>query len=487
MTDLTQNKPAQRFRGIGLRQIRLACGLVLFSYLVSHFLNHALGNISVDAMTAGVFYHSLFWQFLPVAIVLYTAAAIHVGLGLWALYQRRQFHRTTIEPLQLLLGLSIPVLVMSHIVGVRLGETLFAHEKLYPQVLYGFWVSSPNRLWLVTTALIVAWLHGCIGLYFWLRMKRVLQTRGAVSARSRRAGADAGAARNLPGRPRHRSRQRQPAMGGGQSLAAATRHAGATEDPRRHHRGFACRLSRPDRRRARRARRARPCRAARRHDRPLLWQWQDGARGEGTVRARGQPAPQRAACQRLRRPRPLLDLPHPRDRRLQRPAGAVGARGLRAGTGRRDRSVDPSGLPVAADLGSRVLPAVYSAHRVGQCPCVEPHADRPGALSRQPVRGHARLDPARGEAPAVRHRLHRQSLSRGRLAGRDRPWRPAQPVRRRRYAGAVRACRQSGNRLPAGAQGGSRDRGQCRRVEPVSRARFARADPLRHRRSRAAR
>ena len=41
---------------------------------------------------------------------------------------------------------------------------------------------------------------------------------------------------------------------------------------------------------------------------------------QGTERARGQPAQQRAPCQRLRRPRPLLDLPHPHHRRLQRAA-----------------------------------------------------------------------------------------------------------------------------------------------------------------------
>jgi adenylate cyclase len=171
MTDLPQDKSAQPLRGIGLRQVRLGCGLVLFSYLVSHFLNHALGNISVEALATGMHYHVLFWRFLPVAIVFYAAAAIHIGLGLWALYQRRQFHKTTIEPLQLVLGLSIPVLIMTHVVGVRLSWTLFGHEKLYPQVLHGFWVASSGRLWLITTALIIAWLHGCIGLTFWLRMK----------------------------------------------------------------------------------------------------------------------------------------------------------------------------------------------------------------------------------------------------------------------------------------------------------------------------
>src|SRR6476469_6271987 len=123
-------------RGIGLRQIRLACGLVLFAYLVSHFLNHALGNISMDALAAGVWYHTAFWQFLPVAIVFYTAALLNAGLGIWPLYARRQFRWKTIEPLQLVLGLSIPAPIISHLAGVRLGHTLFGHEKLYPQVLF---------------------------------------------------------------------------------------------------------------------------------------------------------------------------------------------------------------------------------------------------------------------------------------------------------------------------------------------------------------
>ena len=104
---------------------------MLFAYLISHFLNHALGNISLDALADGVYYHTLFWQFLPVAIVFYTAALLHSGLGIWALYQRRQFSWKAMEPLQLVLGLSIPLLVAAHVVGVRLGQTLFgAREAL---------------------------------------------------------------------------------------------------------------------------------------------------------------------------------------------------------------------------------------------------------------------------------------------------------------------------------------------------------------------
>ena len=158
-------------RATGARQVRLVCGVILFAYVVSHFLNHALGNISVEAMEAGVYYHTLFWQFLPVSIIFYTAALSHMGLGIYALYQRRQFRWRTIEPLQLVLGLSIPALVMGHVIGVRLGYTLYDHQKLYPQELYLFFVAAPGRLWQMTILLLIAWVHGCIGIYFWLRLK----------------------------------------------------------------------------------------------------------------------------------------------------------------------------------------------------------------------------------------------------------------------------------------------------------------------------
>jgi adenylate cyclase len=168
---LLQERIATFVRGISARQIRLASGLILFAYLVSHFLNHALGNISMDALANGVYYHVAFWQFLPVAIAFYAAALAHTGLGIWALYERRQFRWKAIEPLQLVLGLSIPALIITHIAGVRLGHTLFGHEKLYPQVLFAYWIVWPLKAWLMYAVMVIAWVHGCIGLYFWLRMK----------------------------------------------------------------------------------------------------------------------------------------------------------------------------------------------------------------------------------------------------------------------------------------------------------------------------
>ncbi|MCK1642271.1 adenylate/guanylate cyclase domain-containing protein [Bradyrhizobium sp. 157] len=171
MATLSREQITTFVRSISLRQVRLATGVILFAYLVSHFLNHALGNISLEALATGVHLHMTFWQFLPITILFYTACLVHTALGIWALYERRQFRWRAIEPLQLALGLSVPMLIIAHIVGVRLGQTLFGHEKLYPQVLFLYWIWAPWRIWMMLAVMIIAWVHGCIGLYLWLRMR----------------------------------------------------------------------------------------------------------------------------------------------------------------------------------------------------------------------------------------------------------------------------------------------------------------------------
>src|SRR5258708_37803126 len=99
MAAFSREKLTTLIRGISVRQVRLACGVVMFAYLISHFLNHALGNISMEALADGVYFHVAFWRVLPVAIVVYTACLVHTGLGVWALYDRRQFPWKPLHPL----------------------------------------------------------------------------------------------------------------------------------------------------------------------------------------------------------------------------------------------------------------------------------------------------------------------------------------------------------------------------------------------------
>src|SRR5882757_7107642 len=162
---------ARWLRGIGVRQLRLVCGLVMFSYIFSHFFNHALGNFSYDTMEAWLRFHVWWWRIPIVNFTLYAAATTHLSLGLWSLYQRRHFRYTAIEITQLVLGLSIPLLIANHIGIIRLSGLLFGRDPpIYASPLFAYWVNRPYMVGVQFLLLTIAWTHACIGLYFWLRL-----------------------------------------------------------------------------------------------------------------------------------------------------------------------------------------------------------------------------------------------------------------------------------------------------------------------------
>jgi adenylate cyclase len=164
-------------RGIDVRQVRLATGLVMFAYIFSHFFNHALGNVAFASMEWWRLHVHVWWWRIPIVnATLYTAAIIHLSLGLWAVYQRRHFRYTAIEMTQLLLGLSIPLWLAAHFAGVRMAGLLFGRPPgEYSLILLVYWVFRPYMEWVQFTLLTIAWTHACIGLYFWLRLKPLLK------------------------------------------------------------------------------------------------------------------------------------------------------------------------------------------------------------------------------------------------------------------------------------------------------------------------
>lgn len=156
-----------------VRLLRLASGLILFSYVFLHFLNHSLGNISFEAMERGAVAAEVIWRSRIGTAALYGAFAIHLSLGFWAIYIRRHLRMGWIEGLRLGLGFLIPLLVLQHALAQRFAYTYFDIHPVYRNVLYLYWVADPQSAGLRQITLFgVAWLHGCIGLYLWLRVKR---------------------------------------------------------------------------------------------------------------------------------------------------------------------------------------------------------------------------------------------------------------------------------------------------------------------------
>jgi adenylate cyclase len=155
-----------------VRRLRLASGLVLFSYVFLHFLNHSLGNFSLEAMEQGAQYAELIWR-NPVGIVLlYGAFAVHLALAFWAIYIRRHLRMGWVEGARLVLGLLIPILVLQHALAERLAYAYFNIQPHYRHALLLYWVGDPLNSGLKQLGLFfVAWLHGCIGLHLWLRAR----------------------------------------------------------------------------------------------------------------------------------------------------------------------------------------------------------------------------------------------------------------------------------------------------------------------------
>jgi adenylate cyclase len=156
---------------MNVRRTRLVTGLVLLTYLATHLINHSLGLISLDAMEWGRGWFLTLWRNPVGTTALYGSLLTHFGLALWSLYQRRHLRLPWWEALQLLLGLTIPPLLTVHAVGTRLTHEWFGVNDSYNLVVLTLWHASPLDGLRQAVLVTIAWLHGSIGLHFWLRLR----------------------------------------------------------------------------------------------------------------------------------------------------------------------------------------------------------------------------------------------------------------------------------------------------------------------------
>src|SRR5512147_480470 len=154
-----------------LGRLRLYSGLVMFVYLVGHLANHALGVISLEAMNAGGALTLEPWRTLPGTVLLASAALIHISAGLWSLYRRQTLRMPAWQVAQTTLGLLIPFALIGHVLGSRGLHEMFDVRGSYLTELAVLWVVLPEYGVLQAVLVVVAWLHACIGLHTWLRLK----------------------------------------------------------------------------------------------------------------------------------------------------------------------------------------------------------------------------------------------------------------------------------------------------------------------------
>lgn len=151
---------------------RLISGLILFVYVTTHLINHAIGLWSIEGMHVVFAWFLWLWDSLLGTVALYGALTVHVMIALRAVVMRDRF-RDMWQPeiAQLALGLLIPLLLIDHAITTRGAYELYGTATDYTYVLYALWIGEPLYAVKQSVALIVAWGHGCIGLHFWLQFK----------------------------------------------------------------------------------------------------------------------------------------------------------------------------------------------------------------------------------------------------------------------------------------------------------------------------
>src|SRR4051812_4210238 len=96
------------------RSLRLASGLVLFTYITAHLINHALGLVSLKTAEAALEFAVEVWSSPLGTVLLYGAFAIHFVLALWSVYERRTFRLPPLELLRIALGFTLPIMLIGH-------------------------------------------------------------------------------------------------------------------------------------------------------------------------------------------------------------------------------------------------------------------------------------------------------------------------------------------------------------------------------------
>ena len=155
------------------RSLRLASGLVLFTYITAHLVNHALGLISLKTAEAGLEFAIEVWSSWPGTVALYGAFGLHFLLALWAVYERRTFRLPPLELLRIALGFTMPVILIGHAAATRLAWELYQLPSDYAHVVTHLWLTDQQGMQLGLLA--PGWLHGCLGLHFLLNRRPLYQ------------------------------------------------------------------------------------------------------------------------------------------------------------------------------------------------------------------------------------------------------------------------------------------------------------------------
>ncbi|MGO7962218.1 adenylate/guanylate cyclase domain-containing protein (plasmid) [Rhizobium ruizarguesonis] len=154
-----------------IRRARLGSGLVIFIFVLLHLSNHAIGLISVAAADKAAHLFLAIWRNPLGTAIFYSSVLIHIALVLRAIYMRRSLVMPKGEMAQIVLGLMIPLLLLDHVIGTRIAHEFYGYIDDYETVVGMLWIRNPANGARQALGVVAVWIHGCIGIHFWLRYR----------------------------------------------------------------------------------------------------------------------------------------------------------------------------------------------------------------------------------------------------------------------------------------------------------------------------
>lgn len=157
-------------RAVFLRSARIFSGIFLLLFITTHLLNMILGLHSIALVDAMRPYLSGIWTGPVGSKILLAVLFIHFLLALQAIYKRETLRMSANDMVQFLAGLLIIPLLIPHAIGIGAMKEI-STEASYRELLRYFWLHDPIAGLRQVLLVGIVWVHGCMGLFIWMRSK----------------------------------------------------------------------------------------------------------------------------------------------------------------------------------------------------------------------------------------------------------------------------------------------------------------------------
>lgn len=158
-------------KAVLVRGARIVSGLFLLAFITTHLVNMILGLHSITLMDEMRPYLTGIWTGAIGSKLLMAVLFTHFILALEAIYKRETLRMSANDMVQFGAGLLIIPLLLPHALGIGAMREI-SSEASYSVLLNFFWLHDPIAGLRQVLLIGIIWVHGCLGLFVWMRSKQ---------------------------------------------------------------------------------------------------------------------------------------------------------------------------------------------------------------------------------------------------------------------------------------------------------------------------